>query len=89
MNNYLYMLITNGNSPHKHIWTNAGGERQNRLGPGQCPCNNGSLVPPPFVGINYYNCESDIYFKYYHVIIFCTRVIFRGMESSVEHGAPR
>ena len=50
--------ITYGNSPCKHIWTYAGGLCQNGLGPGPCPCNNGSLVQsPPFVGNDYY-CES-------------------------------
>ena len=52
--------ITYGSAPRKHIWTYANG--LNFGFPGLptvvCPCNTGSgLVPPPFVGSDYY-CET-------------------------------
>ena len=52
--------ITYGSPSRKHIWTYANGvnlvhHHGLRL---TCPCNNGSgLVPPPFVGSDYY-CET-------------------------------
>ena len=52
--------ITYGSAPRKHIWTYAIGLNLLYSGGPQynCPCNNGSgLVPPPFVGSDYY-CET-------------------------------
>ena len=52
--------ITYGGAPRKHIWTYANG--LNLMFPGypetDCPCNtNSSVVPPLFVGSDYY-CET-------------------------------
>ena len=51
--------ITYGSAPRKHIWTYANGLNLMFLNPQEhCPCNNGnSVVPPPFVGSDYY-CET-------------------------------
>ena len=49
--------ITYRSAPRKHIWTYANGVNLVLPG-GNCPCNNGSgLVPPQFVGSDYY-CET-------------------------------
>ena len=46
-------------SPRKHIWTYAGGERESTTDYlDDCPCNSGiTNYSPSFVGENYY-CES-------------------------------
>ena len=51
--------ITYSSAPRKHIWTNANGLNLVYANPQEhCPCNNGnSVVPPPFVGSDYY-CET-------------------------------
>ena len=52
--------ITYSSPSRKHIWTYANGLNLVSAGIPQysCPCNNGiSLIPPPFVGSDYY-CET-------------------------------
>ena len=52
--------ITYGSAPRKHIWTYVNGlNLMFSAGPQYiCPCNNSNpLVPPPFVGSDYY-CET-------------------------------
>ena len=50
--------ITYGSAPRKHIWTYANGLNLMNSLQYLCPCNNGnSVVPPPFVGSDYY-CET-------------------------------
>ena len=52
--------ITYGSAPRKHIWTYVNGLNLMYSGGPQysCPCNKGnSVVPPPFVGSDYY-CET-------------------------------
>ena len=51
--------ITYGSPSRKHIWTYANGLNLMHSNLQEhCPCNNGSgLVPPPFVGSDYY-CET-------------------------------
>ena len=72
--------ITYGNSPRKHIWTYAGGVRQNGLGPGQCPCNNSSLVqPPPFVGNDYF-CESGTSNAPRSDVIYSSDILWDGEQ---------
>ena len=51
--------ITYSSAPRKHIWTYANGLNLVYANPQEhCPCNIGnSIVPPPFVGSDYY-CET-------------------------------
>ena len=51
--------ITYGSAPRKHIWTYANGVNLVHPTPQfNCPCNtNNSVVPPPFIGSDYY-CET-------------------------------
>ena len=52
--------ITYGSPSQKHIWTYANGLNLMSTGPppNNCPCNNdNSVLPPPFVGSDYY-CET-------------------------------
>ena len=53
--------ITHGSNPRKHIWTYAGGYKENQLDFDGCPCNtgfDGSRNPSAtFIGSHYY-CES-------------------------------
>ena len=55
--------ITYGQNPRTHIWTYAGGLREDFSGTNGCPCNTGSYgrnkVASSFVG-NHYYCESAI-----------------------------
>ena len=54
------VTLTYGNNPRKHIWTYAGGTREQGTNYWNCPCNNGSEYTNyviPFVGNDYY-CES-------------------------------
>ena len=50
------VIIANGASSHKHIWTYAAGQSEKAKGNSFCPCNNGSIITQslPF---DYY-CES-------------------------------
>ena len=51
--------ITYCSAPRKHIWTYASGVNLVNTNPQHnCPCNtNNSVVPPPFIGSDYY-CET-------------------------------
>ena len=55
--------ITYGQNPRTHIWTNAGGLREDGLDVNDCPCNTGysggNKVVSSFVG-NHYYCESGV-----------------------------
>ena len=54
------VTLTYSNNPRKHIWTYAGGTREQGTNYWNCPCNNGSEYTNyviPFVGNDYY-CES-------------------------------
>ena len=54
--------ITYGNSPHRHIWTYAGGpgEQASDTGTSSCPCKQSSTAAvPSYVGTDYY-CEVGV-----------------------------
>ena len=61
--NYVDGVSVTHGSPRQHIWTFAGGLRQDaRCTLCACPCDQGSVsaaVVPPFVGQNYF-CESGV-----------------------------
>jgi len=62
-NNYVDGVSVTHGSPRQHIWTFAGGLRQDaRCNLCACPCDQGSvsaILVPPFVGQNYF-CESGV-----------------------------
>ena len=65
------LSITYSSNPREHIWTFTSGRGQRNSSSYNCPCSlsNNLILPPSFVGNNYY-CESAPWYFINHVYFF-------------------